>query len=445
MKRIAKLQAALATLLSEEQSLRKEASATYDNVRSTPGGKMTEAQAKRDDDIKARLDAIATERKSLEDDIANEKALAEIDRNTTHARKIEVGETLEAQKPWANDGEFYQAVAVAYGARVPGRRAGDVDIRLLAGPSGGSTGVPADGGFLVGKDRSLALLDKADEMAKLLPLCDGYEVSEGSDGVEFPTIEETSRATGSRWGAARVYRRKEAQAVAAMKVKYGDFDVRLEDMMALCYMTGRQLQDAALTKQIVEKAVSSEFAFAQDNEIIHGDGAGEMTGILNSGATVTIAAEAGQVAGSIVSKNISKMWVAMPTSEKPNSVWVHNGELGTTLDELFIPAGLGALEPRFINYGPDGILRIKGRPVLEIEQASAPGTVGDFMLLSLKQYLVVRKGGMQAAESMHVRFLQDEMAFRFTIRVNGRSKWRTSKTPFKGSVNKSPFVLLGAR
>jgi hypothetical protein len=126
-------------------------------------------------------------------------------------------------------------------------------------------------------------------------------------------------------------------------------------------------------------------------------------------------------------------------------VWFYNSEVGPQLDQLTIPAGTAGLAPRFVNYGPDGVLRIYGRPAIELEQASALGDVGDISLVNLSEMIVIRQGGIDEATSDHVRFIYGERTFRWTQRINGKSAWRSAVTPFKGSNTKSPFVVLQAR
>jgi HK97 family phage major capsid protein len=86
-----------------------------------------------------------------------------------------------------------------------------------------------------------------------------------------------------------------------------------------------------------------------------------------------------------------------------------------------------------------------GRELVVIEQASAIGDLGDITLANLGEYLIIEKGGLQTAESMHVRFLFDEMTFRFIYRINGKPAWKTKLTPYKGAFDLSPFVGLEAR
>ena len=101
------------------------------------------------------------------------------------------------------------------------------------------------------------------------------------------------------------------------------------------------------------------------------------------------------------------------------------------------------LPPGGYNSAPYGMLL--GRPVYPIEYASTLGTVGDILLADFTQYVVAQKGGMQAATSIHIAFLTDEMVFRITYRIDGEPIWHSALTPFKGSATKSPFVALATR
>ncbi len=124
-----------------------------------------------------------------------------------------------------------------------------------------------------------------------------------------------------------------------------------------------------------------------------------------------------------------------------------NQEIEPQLDGLVLPVGTGGvpvyLPPGGIADSPYG--RLKGRPVIPIEQAAALGDKGDLMLADFSQYQLIDKGGVQAASSMHVQFLTDEMVFRFIYRVDGQPSWKASLTPYKGSNKLSPFVTLAAR
>ena len=105
-------------------------------------------------------------------------------------------------------------------------------------------------------------------------------------------------------------------------------------------------------------------------------------------------------------------------------------------------SGTGGTAPRFVSYDEAGVLRIHGRPAIEVEYAEALGTVGDIVLADLSKYQAIQKGGVETATSIHVKFLTDETAFRFVYRVDGAPMLSSPITPHKGSNTQAPFVTL---
>ena len=103
-----------------------------------------------------------------------------------------------------------------------------------------------------------------------------------------------------------------------------------------------------------------------------------------------------------------------------------------------------------ISYAPSGangnqLATLMGRPVIPVEYCATLGTVGDIILVDLDQYVMIDKGGIQSAQSMHVRFVNAEQTFRLTYRVDGQPAQRAAITPFKGSNTLSPYVTLATR
>lgn len=338
-------------------------------------------------------------------------------------------------------GEYLQGIAAGYSGR-------GWDPRFVAGPSGASEGVPADGGLLVRQEYSTMLLDRAIEQAVLAPLCLTVEIGANSDGVDLPFIDETSRANGSRWGGVQVYWRAEADTVTATKPKFGQHDVRLQELMGLAYATDRLIKDATALASIFSIAFASEMAFKLDDGIFRGNGAGLPLGITNSASCrISQAKETGQTADTIVLENLQKMWTRVPPRSKARGQWLINSEVTPQLDSLVLNAGTAGLNPRVVTYSESGVQRIYGRPILEIEQCAALGDEGDIVFADFNEYLLIRKGGIQADESMHVRFLYGENTYRWTYRVNGRPTMDSAITPYKTNTSntQSPFVALAAR
>jgi HK97 family phage major capsid protein len=139
------------------------------------------------------------------------------------------------------------------------------------------------------------------------------------------------------------------------------------------------------------------------------------------------------------------MYSRMPARLKPGAVWLIHSDVMTQLPKMVIGQQPVWMPPGGMTNLPYGTLL--GKPVLEIEQASAIGDPGDIMFVNLNEYVVIQKAGegLRADTSMHVRFLYDEMAFRWVYRINGQPVARTALTPFKGSSTLSAFVGLAAR
>jgi HK97 family phage major capsid protein len=83
--------------------------------------------------------------------------------------------------------------------------------------------------------------------------------------------------------------------------------------------------------------------------------------------------------------------------------------------------------------------------VVETEFNPTLGTVGDILLADMSQYVIIDKD-VQAASSIHVQFLTDQVCYRFVYRCDGQPKIAAPLTPFKGGANTlSPFVVVATR
>lgn len=343
--------------------------------------------------------------------------------------------------PFASLGEQLRAVAAAAGP------AGQVDRRLYAvkaAVAGNSEGVPADGGYLVQTDFSSELLRRSYEVAVVFSRTRNIPISTNANSIKIPVVAESSRADGSRWGGIQVYRVAEGAPGTGKKPTFDQIELKPGKMMGLCYATDELLADAAALEAYINEGFANEFGFKLDDEVINGTGLDDqMLGILNAPCLVTVDKETSQAAGTIVAANINKMWSRMWAPSRANAVWLINQEVETELEALTMGTQPVYMPPGGLSDTPYG--RLKGRPVIPVEQCSALGTKGDILLVDLTQFLNVTKGRMQAAQSIHVEFLTDQTAFRFIQRVGGQPWWKTALTPYKGSKTLSPFIALADR
>jgi len=344
---------------------------------------------------------------------------------------------LEGEKRFATFGEQMLAV---YRAAAPDGR---IDPRLTTrAASGLSESVPSDGGFLVQQDFVAELLKRTYETGVLASRVSKIPLSTNANGLKINGVDESSRANGARWGGIQTYWENEADQLIASKPKFRVMDLSLKKLTGLCYATDELLQDAAALESVLRQGFAEEFGFKIDDAILTGTGTGQPLGILNSDALVKVPKESGQTE-LIRVENLFNMWSRLWGRSRTNAVWYINQELEPLLFTMkigdmpvYIPAG-GLSEAPYAT--------LFGRPVVPLEQCSAAGEVGDIILADLSQYLLIDKGGINAASSIHVRFLYDENVYRFIYRVDGQPIWNKPLQPYKGSASVSPFVALASR
>lgn len=360
---------------------------------------------------------------------------------TVQGNRIETPQDSRSKDKFASFGEQLAAVR---NAGLPG---GHVDPRLFnAAASGLNETTPSDGGFLVQQDFSSTLLQDVMETGVLASRCRTQPISGNSNGIKINGVDETSRAS-SRFGGIVGYWGDEAAEKSASKPKFRKIDLQLKKLIGLCYATDELLDDAAALGAFIDQGFRSEFGFILDEAIVNGSGAGQPLGILNSPALVSVTKETGQKAKTLLAENVVNMYSRMFAGSRSNAVWLINQDIEPQLFTMSLAVGTGGV-PIYMPAGglsglPYGTLF--GRPVLAIEHAATLGTQGDIIFADLNGYILAQKNGVKADTSIHVRFVYDETAFRFVLRVDGQPVRATPLTPAKGSNTLSHFVALDTR
>jgi HK97 family phage major capsid protein len=383
----------------------------------------------------------------------------------TQLEAIEVA-VAKMQAPGASDGKkkaVYNSigeqlldVAAAVNPDLGASKRADAISRLgqvrADAASGANELIPSEGGFLVETDKASMLNLGAIATGLLSQRCFQVPCSGGSNSLELNLIDETSRATGSRYGGIQVYMKAEADTVTATKPKFREGIWKLKDCMGIFYATGDLLKDAPQMTAVVNRWFPAEFGFKVDDEIVNGVGAGHLSGIIPAACTVTQAVETGQNRSTAVNKilyeNIVRMYARLLSSSDSNAVWFVNRALlphimlmtitgGTASTPVFLPPGGATGSP---------YMTLLGKPIIPIEQCQAPGTAGDIIFADLNEYLLLTKGGIDAQASIHVRFLYDEMTYRWIYRFDGAPIRNKPLTPYKGgaTATQGPFIILAA-
>ncbi len=318
--------------------------------------------------------------------------------------------------------------------------ASDPRLLELRAASGSGESVGADGGFGVQSDFATDLFNKVVSESTLASQCTTIPLSANSNELVLTLVDESSRATGSRFGGVRGYWRAEGGTVSATKPKLREERIKAEALEALWYASEELLEDSTAMTTIASLAFTQELSWLLDDAIVRGDGAGKPLGILNSGALI---APTRTTANVFKFEDADNMVDRMYVGGRGNAKWYAHADLPQQLRNAVKVSGANS---DFLMYSPPGGISgaqydtLYGKDVKVIEQASALATVGDVLYADMSQYLLVRKGGVKSAQSAHVRFIYSEMAFKWTMRVNGQPLWNTPLTDAYGSTTRSPFV-----
>lgn len=305
--------------------------------------------------------------------------------------------------------------------------------------------IGADGGFSVMPEFNHKIFQRL-YTNNLFGRTDNYTVA--GNNMTFLANAETSRANGSRHGGLRGYWTGEGNTITSSKPTVREIQLKLQKLAVVVYLSDELIADSgqALEQYVTGKA-SDEFNFMIGDALFNGDGVGKPLGIQNAPSLVSISKELGQSAATIVTENVTKASARFFAGFRPNAKWYINQD---TLPQLrTMTLGIGAagvttyMPPGGLSVAPYGTL--DGSDVEPIEFAQTLGTQGDITLADLGQILSISKGGIAQAVSMHVEFLTDQLALRFTMRMNA-CPWENSPiTPFKGTNTQSSFVTVATR
>ncbi|RMD51899.1 phage major capsid protein [Candidatus Parcubacteria bacterium] len=428
--------------------------------------KLREEYSKLLDELHALADVSEKEKRDFTEDESNkwneiEKRLAEIKSNISRLEKLQeydaeakeravepVRVEVVREHNHNEEGEYRgfkslgEQLAAVAASMTPGAR---TDKRLveMRAATGASEAIGSDGGFLVQSDFTAELMNGVMEDSRLASEAREVPLSGNSNELVLTLVDETSRATGSRFGGVQAYWRAEGDAVTATKPKLRRERLQAQSLDALFYATEELLEDASALGSLAETAFRQEIAWLLDDAILNGDGAGKPLGILNSGALISVTRN---TSSDIKYEDIDAMVDRMWARGEDRAVWyVHKNakqklrnavKVGTNTDFLlYMPAG-GISGNQFDS--------LYGRPVRSLEQAKDVGNPGDVLFLDMSQYLLVRKGGIRGAQSAHVRFIYSEMTFKWSVRVNGMPLWNSPVTDANGSTTRSPFIAIAA-
>lgn len=322
-------------------------------------------------------------------------------------------------------------------------KAGKHDQRIMNAPTTfGSEGINQDGGFAVPPEFRQNIMKQVLAEDSLLGRCDQQITSSNSLALPLDntTPWQTSGGVQANWTG-------EGGVITGSKPQLGQLETKLHKLAALVPITDELLADVPSLTNWLNTKVPEKFTSTLNDALVNGNGVAKPMGLLNAGCKVTVTAESGQGAGTIVAKNIANMWSRMYGRLRPNALWLMNQDIEPQLAVMTMPGTTPAypvyLQPGGFSQQPYG--QIYGRPVLPLEACQTVGTEGDLILVDPTQYLVALKSdGMRSDVSIHLYFDTDHTTFRFIMRVGGQSYWPNAIARQNGSNSLSPVITLSS-
>jgi HK97 family phage major capsid protein len=362
------------------------------------------------------------------------------DRSDFHHWPVEEADQFfRAVQTWSNSRQLPSDIH-------PDLRATMAGVLEKRAPQGANTVVDEEGGFLVPTTISSTILQKMFPTGSIVSRCTPWPITVGNS-TTVNALKENSRVAGSRHGGIQVYRTAEAGSITKSQPVFDRISLQLKKLAALAYVTEEQMMDGPQLVSFITSLVPQALQFAIEDEIINGNGGPNMEGVLNAPALVSVAKETGQAAGTVLFENLVNMWGRIFAPSQANSVWIINQDVVPQLQVMTLGIGTAGvpvyLPPGGASSTPYGTLF--GRPIIPVEHCKTVGTKGDIILADFSQYLYASKGGIMSAQSIHVRFIEGETAFRFIVRNDGKPWWSSALTPANGSNTLSPFVVLDTR
>jgi HK97 family phage major capsid protein len=304
---------------------------------------------------------------------------------------------------------------------------------------------PADGGNLVPEVLRARLLELAVERsvararATVIPM--------DSARVPFPLIDVSSHET-SLFGGMVAYWGEEGSALVDANPKFGRVVLDAQKLTGLSVVPNELLQDSIISfSALIERLWPRVLAFKEDTGFISGGGVGEPLGALsaNNPALIVQAAEAGQLADTVILENVVNMYSRMLPTSLGNAVWLCSPMVLPKLFTMSLSVGTGGAPMMLMNVSGAAPMTLLGRPIVVTEQAEALGNQGDLSFVDFEYLLVGDRQMMTASSSTEWKFGNDQTAYRIIQRVDSRPWVPSALTPRYGGDSLSPFVTLAAR
>jgi HK97 family phage major capsid protein len=300
--------------------------------------------------------------------------------------------------------------------------------------------VGATGGFLVPVEFRPELLSIAYEdnpirdRATIIPM--------RRRQLDIPTLDQTNGAAGVSAMHGGIVASWTEEAAQKDETEPSFRQVQLVAHKLVCYT---EISDELLADEAIglvaflngPMGFGGAIRWEEEYTFLQGTGAGQPLGIVNAGATITVAR---QTTGTVTINDLFQMLENHTLGT--NAIWHINRSFIAQILGLNGPAGNPSYV--FIDNAREGLpARLFGYPIQWTEKLPAVDEPGSVALCDWQYYLIGDRQAITVASSTDFRFRNDLTAWRAVHRVDGKPWLSEPITLADGTDQISPFVILG--
>ncbi|MFA5377691.1 MAG: phage major capsid protein [Dehalococcoidia bacterium] len=302
--------------------------------------------------------------------------------------------------------------------------------------------VGASGGFLVPVEQYNGIMAIAAEKSIVRQRANIIRMARRQ--MDFTVLDQTGTAAGvGHWfGGMLFYWADEAAEKTITTASWRQMSLVAKKLIGYTRASDELVADASIS---LNDFLSGPFGFAggvawmEDYAFLNGTGVGQPLGVINAGATISVAR---QVQQSVTYEDLTQMQENHMGED--SAVWVASISLKHVLMNMTYPTGNPALvwQPS-AREGMPGTLF--GRPIYWTEKVPSRGNAGDIGLYDFSQYLLGDRQATTITTSGDEFFRYDQTSWRVVHRIDGRPWLNAPLTLQDGTSTVSPFVILGAK
>ncbi|MFA5714393.1 MAG: phage major capsid protein [Candidatus Paceibacterota bacterium] len=300
--------------------------------------------------------------------------------------------------------------------------------------------VGASGGFLVPAEFMATLQAVTAELALVRGRASIIRMRRRQIGI--PVLDQTTTTAGiPHWfGGMQFYWAEEAELKTITDAKFREVQLVAHKLIGYTTASDELVADSAISLADFLSGplgMAGGIAWMEDYSFIRGTGVGQPLGVINAGATISVARDATNPTYNDLCNMVENF---MPSGR---GVWFISQSLFSEMLQLNGPAA----NPSYI-WGnaiagvPNTLL---GYPVVFTEKCPLRNNPGDVILADWRYYLIGDRQATTVESTQYDLWRYDKTSWRAVHRVDGQP-WLSQPLYYEdGTTMISPFVILGAK